>query len=130
MTWTVSAVRSLLVGCALVVIAGCGSGENAQPADPALARKALQTVLDAWRAGEKPEDLEKLTPPIHVKDADWKRGLFLVSYQADQEGRLVGYDMNYAVLLELKNSKGTPVKKTAVYSITTRPSLLVARQEG
>jgi hypothetical protein len=92
--------------------------------------KALQSVLDAWKAGERPEDLEKLTPPIHVKDADWKGGFFLVSYKADQEGRLVGYDMNYPVVLELKDPRGKPVKKTAVYSITTRPSLLVARQEG
>jgi hypothetical protein len=130
MTWNVSTIRSLLVGCALVVIAGCGSGENAQPADPAQSMKALQSVLDAWKAGEKPEDLEKLTPPIHVKDADWKGGFFLVSYKADQEGRLVGYDMNYPVVLELKDPRGKPVKKTAVYSITTRPSLLVARQEG
>jgi hypothetical protein len=130
MTWIASALRSRLTGCAFVLIAGCGFGENAQPADPTQSIKALQSVLDAWKAGEKPEDLEKLTPPIHVKDADWKGGFFLVSYKADQEGRLVGYDMNYPVVLELKDPRGKPVKKTAVYSITTRPSLLVARQEG
>jgi hypothetical protein len=130
MKWIVSVLRSCLTGGALVLIAGCGLGERAEPADRDQAQKALQTVLDAWKAGEKPENLENLTPPIHVKDADWRGGFLLVGYKADQEGRLVGFDINYPVILELKSPKGKPVKKTAVYSIATRPSLLVARQEG
>ena len=87
-------------------------------------------MLDAWKAGEKPEALENLTTPIHVKDADWRGGFLLVGFKADQEGKLVGFDMNYPVVLELKNPKGTAVKKTAVYSISTRPDLRVTRQEG
>ena len=45
--------------------------------------EALHAVLDAWKAGEKPEDLEKRTPPIHVKDVDWNGGFRLVGYKAD-----------------------------------------------
>ena len=30
--------------------------------------------------------------------------------------------MNYPVVLELKSPKGKSVKKTAVYTVTTRPS--------
>ncbi|HZW35099.1 MAG TPA: hypothetical protein VFF52_30535, partial [Isosphaeraceae bacterium] len=77
-----------------------------------------------------PEDLSKRTPPIHVKDLDWTSGLRLVSYQAGETGKLVGYDMNYLVVLELKSPKGNSIKKNAVYTVTTHPEFLVARQEG
>ena len=78
-------------------------------------------MLDAWKAGETPEDLAKRSPPIHVKDVDWSGGFRLVSYKAGDEGKLVGYDMNYPVVLELKSPKGKSVKKTAVYTVTTQP---------
>jgi hypothetical protein len=109
---------------------GCGAAQSAHTSDPAQAQQALHAVLDAWKAGEQPADLEKRTPPIHVKDLDWLDGFRLVSYKAGEEGRLVGYDMNYPVVLELKSPKGTSVKKNAVYTITTRPELLISRQEG
>lgn len=109
---------------------GCGAGGNAQPADPAQAQETLRTVLDAWKAGEKPADLGRRSPPIQVQDQDWQAGYTLVGYKAATEGKLVGFDMNYPVDLELKNTKGNSVKKTAVYSVTTQPELLVMRQEG
>jgi hypothetical protein len=112
------------------VSSGCGAGDTAQPADPGQAQEALRAVLEAWKAGETPEDLSKRTPPIHVKDVDWTSGLHLVSYQAGETGQLVGYDLNYLVVLELKSPKGTSIKKNAVYTVTTRPELFVARQEG
>jgi len=84
----------------------------------------------AFTASTKPEDLEKRTPPIHVKDVDWNGGFRLVSYKAGEAGKLAGYDMNYPVVLELKSPKGNSVKKNAVYTVTTRPELLVSRQEG
>ena len=61
---------------------------------------------------------------------DWKGGFRLVGYKADADGKLVGYDMNYPVVLELKSPKGKSVKKNAVYTVTTSPELLISRQEG
>jgi hypothetical protein len=81
-------------------------------------------------AGETPEHLATLTPPIHIKDGDWGGGFRLVAFNADANGRLVGYDMNYSVDLELKSPKGTTVKKQAVYTVTTHPELFISRQEG
>jgi hypothetical protein len=113
-----------------MMVSGCGIGGSAHQADPTGAQEALHAVLDAWKAGEKPEDLQKRTPPIHVKDLDWNDGFSLVGYKAHEDGKLVGYDMNYPVVLELKSPKGNSVKKNAVYTVTTRPQLLVLRQEG
>src|SRR5512144_3159526 len=74
----------------LAVFSGCGTGATAHPADPAQAHEALRTVLDAWKAGEKPQDLVKRTPPIQVLDLDWQGGFTLIGYKADAEGKLVG----------------------------------------
>jgi hypothetical protein len=119
-----------LLVAAIVASSGCGAGSTPKPADPDLAHEALRTVLDAWKSGETPADLGKRTPPIQVLDLDWQARLALVSYMAEPEGKLVGHDLNYPVVLELKNSKGRTIKKTAVNTVTTRPEILVLRQEG
>jgi hypothetical protein len=85
-------------------------------------------ALDAWKGGESPDALAKRSPPIRVSDGDWMAGLRLQGYRAPDEGKLVGSDVNYSVALELKNAKGKVSKKTAVYAVTTRPQLMVLRQ--
>jgi hypothetical protein len=113
------------------MVLGCGGcGQSASPSDQVEGRKALQAVLDAWKAGEKPDALARRTPPIHVSDGDWMSGLRLQSYKADDDGKLVGSDVNYNVVLELKTAKGKVVKKNAVYAVTTHPQLLVLRQDS
>jgi hypothetical protein len=125
-----SARRSRWLAAVLLLSSGCGVGQGGHTADADQAQETLRIVLDAWKAGETPESLEKRTPAIHVKDADWLEGFRLLSYAPGGEGKLVGFDMNYTVILELKSPKGKAVKRNAVYTITTRPELLVMRQEG
>jgi hypothetical protein len=112
-----------------VLTTGCG-GNGAHVAEATTAQAAIRTALDAWKAGQSPGSLESGTPPIHVKDLDWEGGFRLVSYKATDEAKKVGFDLNYPVELELQNPKGSPVKKTAVYTVTTHPKVLVVRQEG
>lgn len=113
----------------LVALAsGCGTEPSA--ADPAKGQTVLHSVLDAWKAGETPADLARRATPIQVNDVDWSQGFRLVSYKGAQEGRPVGFDMSYNVVLELKGPKGKTVTKTAVYVVTTDPQVLVLRQEG
>ena len=114
----------------LSIGAGSGCGQSSPTADPAQARETLRTVLDAWKSGETHGAFGSRTPTIHVKDLDWSDGYRLVSYKPSDEGKLAGFDMNYAVILELRSPKGKSLKKTAVYTITTQPERLVLRQEG
>jgi hypothetical protein len=123
-------LRSWWLAGSLAILSGCGAGGTPEQADAAKSKEALQAVLDAWKSGEKPEDLEKRTPPIHVKDLDWGGGFRLVSYKADAAGKPAGYDMSYPVVLELQSPQGKSVKKNAVYTVTTAPELFVSRQEG
>jgi hypothetical protein len=121
---------TLWIAGVLLGASGCGSHATPQPADSAQAQAALRAALESWKAGETPENLEKQSPPIHVKDVDWVGGFRLVDFKADAEGKLVGYEMNYTVVLELKSPKGASVKKKAVYTVTTRPDVFISRQEG
>jgi hypothetical protein len=130
MTGIVRATGTVWIAIVVLSASGCGIGGTPQAADSAQARTALTAALDAWKSGEKPEDLAKRTPPLHIKDVDWSGGFQLVGYEADTDGKLVGYDMNYPVVLELKSPKGNSVKKKAVYTVTTQPELIVSRQEG
>jgi hypothetical protein len=113
-----------------VLALGCtDSGPDERPADPTLARKALQTSLEAWRDGRSPASLHEQQPPIRVDDEDYMTGFRLESYQVNDSAREVGNSLAYRVALTLKDCKGKPRKKAVVYCVATHPFLSVARQE-
>ena len=129
--WTTQPRRPSRLASVLIMVLGCGGcGQSASPSDRIEGHKALQTVLDAWKRGEKPAALAQRTPPIHVSDGDWMSGLRLQGYQADDGGKLVGSDFNFNVVLKLKTAKGKVMNKEAVYVVTTHPQLLVLRQDS
>jgi hypothetical protein len=123
-SWPVGVLTLILIP----MLGFCGCRQSA-PSDPTEGRKVLLTVLEAWKGGEKPAALAQRTPPIHVTDGDWMSGLRLQSFQADG-GRLVGSDVSYDVVLELKTARGKVVKKNAIYAVTTRPPVLVLTQDS
>ncbi len=127
---TTSSRRSWWLAGLLLLVAGCSGAQSATPSDANEGRVALQAVLDSWKKGDLPETLALRTPPIRVSDGDWKAGLRLQNYKADNEGKLVGTDVNFNVVLELKTNKGKVVKKSAVYAVTTHPQLMVLRQDS
>jgi hypothetical protein len=57
----------------------CG-GPAMNPKAP-VARTALETALDAWRAGKKPGDLAQADPPIQAVDNEWTNGRKLASFE-------------------------------------------------
>ncbi len=122
--------RPLWLAGAMILGLGCaGCGGSATPSDPTEGHQVLQTVLDAWKGGAKPAALAERTPPIHVTDRDWMSGLRLQGYKADGDGKLIGTDVSYKVVLDLKTAKGKVVKRDVVYSVTTNPLLRVLRQD-
>jgi hypothetical protein len=109
---------------------GCGSWQGGgSQADPNQAQSALHAALDAWKGGESPEALARRSPPIHVSDADWHQGLRLERYEASATGRPDGFDVNYPVVLELKDPKGKTVTRKAAYNVATHPRLAIVRQD-
>lgn len=117
----------LLLGV-LALASGCGGTPAAADADQA--RRTLIAALDAWKSGETPDALAARSPAIHVSDTDWSLGATLTGYEAADSGRLAGYDLSFAVVLELKGPKAkAPTKSRAVYVVSTHPKALVLCQE-
>jgi hypothetical protein len=113
---------------AVLLAAGCGPGLQA-PADPERAREALQTVLDAWQRGDRPEALRTASPAVHVNDPDWSAGRRLTRYQIAADGVRSGVDLRYTVRLTLAGPRGQAVRKDTAYVVGTSPVLTVVRND-
>src|SRR5262245_50329760 len=80
-------------------------GPDERPADPELARQALQTSLDAWKNGVAPATLHQRQPPIRVDDEDFMIGSRLESYQVKDPVKELGNSLAYPVALKLRDRK-------------------------
>ena len=117
-----------LLACTPLGWAGCGGAVPPKPADAVQARQALRLALDAWQKGAAPGSLKISEPPIQVVDHQWRGGYQLVRYQLGGDGAL-GANLRCQVQLSLKNARGKPLHKKAVYSVGTSPVLTVVREE-
>lgn len=116
---------ALVAGLAL--LAGCG-GRPPAPADPGRAGAALRLALDAWKSGRPAESLRQGQPAVTVIDREWQGGLRLVDYQVRSEQPL-GAELRCQVTLSLRDGRGKTVRKQAVYSVGTAPTVTVVREE-
>ncbi len=60
----------LILVLTLILFLGGGCGQSARLSDPDEGRKALQTVLEAWKSGAKPDAFAEQAPTIHASDGD------------------------------------------------------------
>jgi hypothetical protein len=119
----------LLAVAALLAPVGCSPGpQRAAAVDPASARSALQTVLDAWMAGQQPADLKAGSPAITVQDLDWESGSRLVSYQVKSEGTNDNANLRIPVSLTLSGPSGGEQTKEVTYIVGTSPAITVFRE--
>lgn len=108
---------------------GCSQGpQKAAAVDPGSARTALQTALDAWKAGKKPADLKTGSPAMTVQDLDWESGSKLVSYEVKSEGNKDDANLRIPVSLTIADSAGGEQKKDVTYVVGTSPSITVFRE--
>jgi hypothetical protein len=123
--------RRMMWSCAVLVFAtaiGCGGGTpKTLPVDATKAREALNTALDAWKQGQTPDSLQKLTPPVNVLDADWVNGAKLTAYTVTSEGVVADNKLSIPVALTLQDSRGAKVEKSVIYIVATSPSLSILR---
>ena len=106
-------------------LAGCGGAPG--PGDPASARAALETALEAWKGGGTSQSLLDKSPPVHVADYRWEAGFKLSNYKIAESSATSGFDLRYPVELWLKTPKGKAARERAVYNVATNPSLTVVR---
>lgn len=110
------------------LVVGCGRTSPPAPADPAAARDALRSALEAWRKGEAPDSLKSHRPPVYVTDPEWRSGLRLAEYQV-QDDAPWGADLRCRVVLSLADGQGRTWPKAAVYAVGTSPAVTVSREE-
>lgn len=107
-------------------VVGCGQ-PLPSTADPARARTALQSALDAWQKGEPEQSLQALLPPIHFNDPEWRGGKKLVKYQIESE-QTAGQSWRCDVLLTVQAGEGKATPRRASYCIDTDPILVIVRE--
>jgi hypothetical protein len=114
-----------------LALPGCGGAGPPAPAEPAVARKALERALAAWTEGKSAESLKSDNPPIVVSDQAWNSGARLLKYQIDPKDHQAGADQIFHVVLWLRddNAKGNTKERreTADYNVGTNPTLTVVR---
>src|SRR4051812_20350917 len=109
------AVR-LAVCVSLALVAGCGH-KAPLPPEPAAAKEALQTALDAWQQGVAPESLMARQPAIIVSDHEWQERSRLLAYEVLGDANLHGSSRRCAVRLVMDGTAGQPVQKEVIYEI-------------
>jgi hypothetical protein len=114
-------------GVALLLAVAAGCGQRVPPdADPEVARTSLQTALDAWKGGDRPEALHGRSPPIYLNDPQWHAGSRLLDYQIDPGSEVRrGRGVRFSVVLSLEGKQGKKAQRKVVYQIDTSPSIVI-----
>lgn len=111
-----------LVGIALTFVTGCGF--PAAKLDEAKGH--VQTALEAWKAGGKPDELKSRTPALEFHEAMWNTGEKLVSFQV---GTVRYIDSAQVVRCEAKltvrKGKGKDRTENVSYDVTLGPPVKV-----
>jgi hypothetical protein len=97
----------------LLCLPGCG--KPVPQADLDWARERVQTALDAWKKGQRPEALKGLSPPVTFQDEEWKAGSQLLDYKLQDAFAETDRVPRCRVLLTLRDRKGKKVEKEVVY---------------
>ena len=120
-----AAIAILAILLAGMVLMGCAPAPLPPP-DAAQSRSALESALNAWRAGEVAPTWSG--KPIRFTDGRFQKGVKLVAYEIGTEQDF-GYDRQVQVILTLLDARGQKRKEKTVYHVRTRPDVVVARAE-
>lgn len=112
--------------CALALFAlGCSSARHA-PDAVERGRAALSAALDNWKANEPPAKLKALADAVDFTEE--LRGTHaLDSYAVVKTDATDAAVIRFTVALKLKDKKGKPSDREAVYSVAIKTPIVVAR---
>lgn len=125
------AAAMLVLGCLAVALAGCG-GRNyrpPQPADPTVARTALESALGAWRSQANIEALQQATPSITFVDPDCQSGQRLLDFQLQPGEQSLGSSIYWPVQLRIAPANGREQRLDVTYIVSTYPIVHISRQD-
>jgi hypothetical protein len=107
---------------------GCKKGGHKfSQEDLDRARRALETSLDAWKKGERPEKLRSLPEPIEFAE-EWPRdGLRLLDYQITGTEHTDAEVMRFSVKLTVQDRRGRREERQATYAVALKSPIAVGR---
>jgi hypothetical protein len=115
--------RILFLTSALV-LAGCSSSRPQSDID--RGRQAVTAALDSWKSKDPPEKLKSLPDPVEFTE-ELRTTYTLTDYSL---GKIDSTDkdvIRYTVSLTLKDKKGKTSEREAVYAVSLRTPIVVAR---
>jgi hypothetical protein len=115
----------LLILAAL--FAGCSGKNPVYSVRTDVAGDTLKSILDAWKAGKTPADMQYGTPAIVVQDMDWSGESKLIAYEIQPGAEAVDANLIAKVKLSLETRNGKKEDKTVTYMVGTDPALTVFR---
>lgn len=111
-----------LVGCGgPKVISASGSAEDT--------KKVLSTALDAWKAGQKSDQLQSGKPVMYVADEDWRAGTTLKAYQLSGAPEQRGGHWRVPAVLTLAAAGKPKEQKTVAFAVTIGSSINITRAD-
>lgn len=123
--WTLL-VRLLFIGFAMV-LSGCGNTVGRDlPLDRDLALASLETALQAWGDGKKPDELK---PRITMGDFAWESGKTLASFEIQKDkARGDGTNLYIPVVREFRGKGGNVTRSETTYIVGTSPVITIFPQ--
>lgn len=122
-------MRGVAIPFLLCVFAGCaGRGDGGPPSSGFEAKALVRAGLEAWKADQK-APLTVGGRPLRFDDEDEAAGLKLVGYEVRETPPEWSEEAGLSVTLALRDRKGRPVTRHAVYLVTRHPDLVVSRDD-
>lgn len=94
--------------------------------DDAAARAALTTALDAWKEGNRPDQIGASDPAVQAQDIQWRDGQKLVAYEVVGTASAPTDDPNRRYTVKLTLAGATAPQET-VYTPSKIPSSCSAK---
>jgi len=103
----------------LLALAGCGPSQMQIAGTEEDAIEVLKIALDAWKSGEKPDELREESPAMYVQDEDWAGGRSLKDFKPHDEPKEFGGEWRVLATLTLSGGGKPDEEKLVAYSVTT-----------
>lgn len=120
--------RILVLPVLALTFSGCGDG-GAQQKMLDDAQRSVETSLNVWKRGDKPESLLAGPQAIEFFDEDWNRSVSLVEYTIHSTYLETNGTPRCAVDLTLKTGDQPPEQLRVTYEMVTRENRLVIARD-
>ena len=117
--------RIVVLSCAAISLAGCGTGEEKYIPSENTAREAVDAALTAWKSGQAHGTVNSFAVPIDVYDARWQAGKKLETFEFVREEQSEGH-RKFIVNMQLTGDKAA---EEVTYLVVGNDPLLVFRQQ-